>query len=172
MGTNRKVSRQPNAAWSPSRPWDCGRMGRMAWCRLVTVLVFALLALGVNGAEAGQRHKWWGTGDIKTELQISDEQSATIEEIYQAVQPKLLSLMQALKGESQVLSELIDADDTEESDVARQIDRVETARGALGKERLLMIYRMNRALSVPQRAGLREWTDTNRRRSQRAPSNR
>ena len=138
----------------------------------VIVVVCALVALAVNTAEAGQRHKWWKTGDIKIELQISDEQSMTIEEIYQAAQPKLLLLMQELNDVGQVLSELIDTDNTEESNVVRQIDRVETARAALGKERLLMIYRMSRELSIAQRAGLKEWMDTNRHRSRRALSNR
>ena len=126
------------------------------------LLAVALLVM-VPPSEGGQRHKWWESGDIKTELRITDEQSESIEQLYQDAQPTLRLLMRGLNSEEKVLSRLIDAADGEESDVARQIDKVETARGALGKEWLLMIYRMHRELSVGQRAGLRDWQRESRR---------
>ncbi len=129
--------------------------------RILSAALFAVVLLGMLSmaplSEGGQRHKWWQSGDIKTELRITDEQSESIEHIYQEAQPTLRSLMRGLNSEEKVLSGLIDAEDGTESDVARQIDKVETARGALGKERLLMIYRMHRELSAEQRAGLRDW---------------
>jgi Spy/CpxP family protein refolding chaperone len=130
--------------------------------RSAALLAVVLLVI-VPSSEAGQRHKWWQSGDIKSELRISDEQSESIEQIYQKAQPTLRSLMRGLNSEEKVLSVMIDAADGTESDVAQQIDKVETARGALGKERLLMIYRMHRELSADQRAGLREWMRESRR---------
>ena len=123
----------------------------------VALLVFA------TPSEGHQRHKWWESGDIKSELRITDEQSESIEQIYQDAQPMLRSLMQALDTEEETLSALIAAAEAEEWAVAKQIVRVEAARGALSKERLLMIYRMHRELSVDQRAGLRDWMRANRR---------
>ena len=48
----------------------------------------------------------------------------------------------------------------QESDVAKQIDKVEVARGALSKERLLMLYRMRQELSISQRDQLKTWLAT------------
>ena len=134
--------------------------------------IVSVLTVSVSPADARQRHKWWESGDIKGDLSITDEQSNAIEEVYQAARPNLRALMDTLSGEEEALSLLIDADHALESDVTEQIDKVEAARGALGKERLLMIYRMHRELSIEQRTGLREWMDQNRRRTRRSPSRR
>lgn len=138
----------------------------------VALLLVSALAVAVIPADARQRHKWWEPGDLKAELGITDVQSDAIEVVYQKARPKLRTLMETLNSEEEALSGLIDAEDAEETDVAALIDRVEAARGALGKERLLMVYRMHRELSLEQRAGLREWMDENRRRTRRSPSSR
>lgn len=138
----------------------------------VALLLVSALAVAVIPADARQRHKWWEPGDIKTELAITDDQSDAIEVVYQKARPKLRALMETLNSEEEALSGLIDAEDAREPDVTAQIDKVEAARGALSKERLLMVYRMHRELSVEQRTGLREWMDENRRRSRRTPSSR
>ena len=136
------------------------------------LVIVSTLVVAVSPADARQRHKWWESGDIKAELSITDEQSKAIEELYQTARPNLRALMDTLHTEEEALSELIDAAHTQETDVAEQIDKVEAARGALSKERLLMVYRMHRELSIEQRAGLREWMDQNRGRTRRAPSSR
>lgn len=138
---------------------------------LITLCASALASLATP-ADAGQRHKWWESGDIQAELGITDDQSEAIEEVYQSARPTLRALMETLNAEEESLSVLIDATDTREADVAAQIDSVEAARGALSKERLLMVYRMHRELSIEQRFGLREWMDENRRRPRRSPSSR
>ena len=134
--------------------------------------IVSVLTVSVSPADARQRHKWWESGDLKGDLNITDEQSNAIEEVYQTARPNLRALMDALSSEEEALSLLIDADHARESDVTEQIDKVEAARGALGKARLLMIYRMHRELSIEQRTGLREWMDQNRRRTRRSPSRR
>ena len=130
------------------------------------LVVVSVLIVAASPADA-QRHKWWESGDIKAELNITDDQSEAIEDVYQTTRPNLRTLMDALNTEEEALSLLIDGDHAREADVTAQIDKVEAARGALGKERLLMIYRMHRELSVEQRAGLREWMEENRRRPRR-----
>ena len=139
---------------------------------LLIIITVSVLVVAVSPADARQRHKWWESGDIKAQLDITDEQSEAIEEVYQTARPNLRALMDTLDTEEGALSLLIDADDSRETDVTAQIDKVEAARGALSKERLLMVYRMHRELSVEQRSGLREWMDQNRRRTRRPPSSR
>ena len=51
----------------------------------------------------------------------------------------------------------------EEWEVTLQIDKVESARGALSKTRILMLYRMHKELSATQLDGLHDLRD--RRRS-------
>ena len=139
---------------------------------LLIMATVSVLIVASSPADARQRHKWWESGDIKAELNITDEQSAAIEEVYQTARPNLRALTGTLSTEEKTLSLLIDADSAREADVTAQIDKVEAARGALGKERLLMVYRMHRELSIEQRAGLRDWMDQNGRRTRRSPSSR
>ncbi len=137
-----------------------------------TTLLFVLLSvlsITVLQAEAAQRHKWWGAGDIKTKLEITDEQSETLETIYQTARRKLQTLTQTLNRQEEALSLLIDEVSAQESDVAKQIDEVEDARGALSKERLLMIYRMRQELSIDQRDLLKTWQATSRQERMQRP---
>ena len=126
------------------------------------LVLLSVLSITVLQPEAAQRHKWWSAGDLKTELEITDEQSTTLETIYQTAQRQLQPLMQALNREEKALSILIDEASAQESDVVKQIDEVEVARGALSKERLLMLYRMRQELSIDQRDQLKNWLASNR----------
>ena len=128
-----------------------------------TVSLFVLLSIlsvAVLVTEAAQRHRWWSDGNLKTLLQLTNDQAKTLETIYQTSRQKLHPLMQALNREEKALSLLIKEATTQEPDVVKQIDKVEIARGALSKERLLMIYRMRQELSVDQRDQLNTWLDT------------
>ena len=149
-------------------------MKKMQTCVPMTCLlaIVSILAVSLSHANAGQRRKWWESGDIKIELNITDEQSNAIEKVYQTAQPNLRALMDLLSSEERSLSLLVDADHAQESIVTEQIDKVEAARGALSKERLLMIYRMGRELSIEQRTELRERIKQNRRRSRPSSQNR
>ena len=52
-------------------------------------VLLSVLSITVLQPEAAQRHKWWSAGDLKTELEITDEQSTTLETIYQTAQRQL-----------------------------------------------------------------------------------
>jgi Spy/CpxP family protein refolding chaperone len=106
---------------------------------LPIIVTASVLIVGVSSADARQRHKWWESGDIKAELNITDEQSEAIDEAYQTARPNLRALMDTLNTEGGALSLLVDADDSRETDITEQIDKAEAARGALSKERLLMV---------------------------------
>ena len=62
--------------------------------------------------------------------------------------------MQSLNEEEAGLSELIDAMEADEWEITLQIDKVESARSALSKTRILMLYRMHRELSQDQRGDI------------------
>ena len=142
----------------------------MRWCSLAA---FATLTLVIaNSAEARQRHRWWQSTEMKAELGLTDEQSESLEDIYQSSLPDLRSLMQELNQEEAELSELIDAMEADEWEITLQIDKVESARSALSKTRILMLYRMHRELSLDQRDAMREWNENNGRRPRRPSPNR
>ena len=132
-------------------------------------VVFLMAAVTLAGAsitvEAGQRHKWWESGEIRTRLDITDNQAAAIEDIYTEARPVMQSLMKALDNEENELSHLIADMNVAEWELTLQIDKTEAARSALSKKRILMIYHMRQELTPKQRTGLKELQDSRRRES-------
>jgi len=127
--------------------------------------LFVLATMEPPLASAAQRHKWWAADEVKTELKITDTQADDIENIFQSLRPKLKELTQLLDQEEERLTEIMHAMQAEEWDVTLQIDKVESARSALGKTRTLMLYRMHKKLSAKQLDGLHNLWE--RRRSSR-----
>ena len=103
------------------------------------------------------RHRWWHSEEVRTELDLIDEQSTSLDRIYQQTLPKQRESMRRLNSEEMTLSQLIGDMTVQEIDVTRQIDRVEVTRSALSKTRILMVFRMYRVLSAAQRETLDEW---------------
>jgi Spy/CpxP family protein refolding chaperone len=146
------------------------RASRWSGFWVIAAATLLVIALGAARAEAAQRHKWWGSEEIKAELDLTNGQSEAIEEIFQTTQPNLRKLKNRLDEETAVLSAMVATMEVMERELTLQIDKVESARGALSKSRILMLYRMHRELSAEQRDALHEWLDQLPRRRRRAPS--
>jgi Spy/CpxP family protein refolding chaperone len=102
-----------------------------------------------------QRGKWWQDEKYKADLKLTAEQSARIEEIWQAALSKAKPVMDEFNRRVDVLSNLINgSNDVTEAQVLKAADQVETMRSDMSKSRTLMLFRMRRILSPEQRAKL------------------
>ena len=137
----------------------------MKWQRPTVWIVAVSMLLASGLTEASQRHRWWRAGEVKTELQITDAQTAAIDQIYAENIPALKSLMAALDAEEQTLSRLIAEMNVADWELTLQIDKTEAARSALSKKRILMLYHMRQELTPEQLVKLREIEQ--RRRAER-----
>src|SRR5687768_10861762 len=130
-------------------------------------LLAIILCLAPPSALA-QGFKWWHSDKFKQQLQLTDEQIARIEEVFQAALPEFRQHKKTLDRLEEELSRLIDT--AEEASVMQHADRVEAERAALSKARTLMLVRIRRVLSVEQRAKLaelhQEW-ERNRKRDRK-----
>ena len=97
---------------------------------------------------------WWNSDPIKREVKLTDEQSARIEQVFQASLPQLRSSKEELDRQEAVLSKLMAGSVADEAEVMLAIDRVETARYTMSKARTMMLFRINRLLTPEQRAKL------------------
>lgn len=108
-----------------------------------------------DAAGVPQRVKWWQDEHYKSELHLTTDQSARIEDVFQAALAKAKEVMVELDRREDVLSNLISgSDDVTEAQVLRQSDQVEAIRSELSKSRTLMLFRMRRVLSPDQRTKL------------------
>jgi Spy/CpxP family protein refolding chaperone len=126
------------------------------------ILSLALLVLGVPVAAAGQprggpSHKWWESPEVKTELGLTDQQSADVEAIFQETLPKLRAAKEGLDRLEAKLSEVIAASNVDEARITQLVDRVEAARSEMSKIRTLMLFRFYRVLSPEQRTKLKAY---------------
>lgn len=102
------------------------------------------------------RPRWWKTERIVKDLGLTADQSARIDAIFESTFPELRQEREELERLEAKLSRMIQDDRVGEATLARQIDRVETARASGNKTRSLMLARMRRVLTREQRVRFEE----------------
>jgi Spy/CpxP family protein refolding chaperone len=93
---------------------------------------------------------WWKADPFTKELRLSADQTARIDKIWETTRPELRQEWDELQKLEDKLSRLIQ-NDADEAVLARQIDRVETARANTNKTRWLMLVQMLKTLTPDQR---------------------
>jgi Spy/CpxP family protein refolding chaperone len=139
---------------------------------VIVPFVLAAATLVATGASAQgkagpERHKWWQSDQVKTEVGLSDQQSADLEAVFQSFLPRLRAGWEELDRLEQEVSRLMSDDTTDEARISAAIDRAEGARASLNKTRTLMLFKMYRVLSPDQRVKLKSFHD--RRTRERQP---
>jgi Spy/CpxP family protein refolding chaperone len=126
--------------------------------RLAAVLVLMLPTMALAQRPAGQpfgpqpvSFAWWKSEPFKKELGISADQSSRIERIWDSTRLELRQEWDELSRLEEKFSRLIQ-NDADEAVLARQIDRVETARANTNKTRSLMLVQMLKVLTPDQRS--------------------
>ncbi len=139
---------------------------------LAFLLLFALPATSLaaprsdEGKEPPQDHKWW-QGQPAKDLGLTGDQSARIEEIYQATFPRIQAVMADLEQAQKDLNKLIAGDRTTEMDVVRQLNQVNTSRSEVSRQMTLMLFRFYRELTPDQRLKVKAMMDARRERGGR-----
>jgi Spy/CpxP family protein refolding chaperone len=121
----------------------------------VLLLALGLLAAGAPVLAGEGKFKWWQSERFVHELGLTPEQSARIDEVFQASWPALQASKADLDRLEAELSKMIAEGTSNEVKVLQQIDRVEASRSAMGRTRSLMLYRMHRLLTPDQRVKLK-----------------
>jgi Spy/CpxP family protein refolding chaperone len=122
--------------------------------RLFVALVILVIPAAAPGSAQGP-YKWWQEEGARTRLGLGADQSAQIEELFQANVPRLKSLSDDLKRLEHQLSDLISSDTATEAEVIPQLELVVAARGQLDRTRTLMLFQMRRILTPEQRQKLK-----------------
>lgn len=113
---------------------------------------------------------WWKSEQFRKDLGLTAEQSARIDNVFQAAVPQLRQSNKELDRQEADLSQLIEAN-ADEAKIARQLDKVEATRGNLNKMRTLMLLHQREVLSPEQRVrfkALHQQWDRDRRAKSRA----
>jgi Spy/CpxP family protein refolding chaperone len=129
-------------------------------CRrlLAACVLLSLAVIPAVASQQGPPPRWWKTDAIVKDLGLTPDQTARIDKIFESTFPELRQDREELEQLEAKLSRMIQDDRTDEATIARQIDRVETARANGNKTRSLMLMRMHRVLTPDQRLRLQAIT--------------
>lgn len=99
---------------------------------------------------------WWVDDKSKKELGLTAAQVKAIDDIYTSSKDELASYRENMNRERSELDQMIAESKVEQWVVLRKIDRMEMQRSSYNKTWWMMLYRMNRVLTVDQRVKLQE----------------
>jgi Spy/CpxP family protein refolding chaperone len=117
------------------------------------VAIVLSLAFAASGRAQSFGFPWWRDAQFQKDLSLSTEQSARIDSVFQSSVTLLRQKKAELDLQEAELSRLIAAN-AEEAVVVRQVDKVESIRATLNKNRTLMLLHMRQVLSPDQRVRL------------------
>jgi Spy/CpxP family protein refolding chaperone len=144
----------------------------ISFVMLIMLISVAAITIVDAGEQRRRPHRWWQSAQVQELLELTDRQSTSLDKIYRWALPKLRDSMHRLDAEETTLDRLVGDMDVEETDVTRQIDRVEATRSELSKTRFLMLFRMLRVLTQDQRDGLDAWQKADDKRMAPTPDRR
>jgi Spy/CpxP family protein refolding chaperone len=110
-------------------------------------------------AKAKAAHKWWRSEEMRAQFGITDAQSAKLDEIYQSFYASLKSGMADVERYQKEVSKMMAEGSSSEADVLNAIDKLETGKARLARQRLLMLYRMYRELTPDQRIKVKKFQE-------------
>lgn len=119
-----------------------------------------------DGREGKDRWKWWLYD--RSELGITDRQSADIDRIFEETIPGQRAKREELERLEAALAVVVKENRADVATVAQKVDRIESLRAELNKTRTVMLYRINLLLTPEQRVKLerlRARRDEERRRN-------
>ena len=102
----------------------------------------------------GPRDRWkWWLHD-RSELGITDKQSADIDKIFETTIPGQRAKRQELERLEEALAIIVKENKADVTTVAQHVEKVENIRAEYNKTRTVMLYQIHRVLTSDQRAKL------------------
>lgn len=104
----------------------------------------------------GPGGKWWNNTELAKKLNLTDQQVAQMEQIFQQSRLKLIDQRAVVEKAEATLEPLMAADHPDESQVLAQIDKVAQARAELEKSNARMLLGIRQVLTADQWKQLKE----------------
>ena len=124
--------------------------------RSFAAVLLLAAATGVHGQSFG--FPWWRDAQFQRELSLTADQTSRIENVFQSTITQLRAKKAELDQHEDELSRLIAAN-ADESQVIKQVDRVESIRSHLNKMRTLQLLHIRQVLTPEQRVTLNKLHD-------------
>jgi Spy/CpxP family protein refolding chaperone len=120
---------------------------------LAAVILLAAATVRAQPAQAIEG-KWWKRPAVAKALQLTADQTASLEKIFARSKPKLIDLRADLEKKQFEYEQAMQSDPVDRKAVEAKIEARETARSALQKELAMMELDMKQVLTPEQRERL------------------
>ena len=120
---------------------------------LAAALLLGAATLRAQPAQAIEG-KWWKRPAVARSLQLTSDQTASLEKIFARSKPKLIDLRADLEKKQFEYEQAMQSDPVDRKTVEAKIEARETARSALQKELAMMELDMKQVLTPEQRERL------------------
>jgi Spy/CpxP family protein refolding chaperone len=125
-----------------------------------------------DSRQDSNRWKWWINPEHRKELDVTDEQSAQIDQIFESsMPPQRVKWREAEKLEA-TLSKVLKESEADVATVKEQVERLEKLQSERRAMRTVMLYRMNLVLTPEQRVKLEAFRKRREDNQRRQPDRR
>ena len=125
---------------------------RISLLMLVLAFIFAVNANAMFGSRSN--YKWWKDPQIVSELNLSEEQVKSIDEIFSTYKKRFVGYQKKLRNsEVELKKELQDPNVTKE-EVLKTIDRIEDTKAAYIRTKVEMYLKVKDVLTTQQETTL------------------
>jgi len=116
------------------------------------VVIWAVVQL--TASIHAQAYQWWHDAKVQRELELTSDQVKDLEGVFVPTLSDRQRLRRELDRLEEYVQQIIARADLDEALVSASIDQLEAARAKRNASRTLMLYKMYRILSPPQRRRL------------------
>ena len=121
-----------------------------------------LTAAALSGQQGIHPAKWWESADVRSRVQLTDEQVRRIDQLYNSTFEERARYAEEVERLTADLDKLIDSPTATEEAVTTLAAQLGEARARRNKARTLMLYRMYQVLTPTQRTLLKQLADEER----------
>lgn len=121
---------------------------RISFCLIVFVLIFAANANAMLGGRG--HYKWWKDPNVAKELNLTNKQVNSIENIFDSYKPKIMEYRKQLKSNELELKKELRNPKAKKEDVLQLIDNIENTKAAYTRTKVEMFLKVRDVLTPEQ----------------------
>ncbi len=136
--------------------------------RLSYILVTALCLFSVNAfgfVSDGIHYKWWKNARIREEMELTDKQVETIDDIFSSYRGRILLFQRELKQEEAELLKVLRKPECSRDEVMEITDHIEDMKATLTRIKVEMYLKIKNVLTPEQQTMLYKIKDRYRGRA-------
>jgi len=125
---------------------------RVSFALVAAACLFSVNAFGFMSAEI--HYKWWKNPRIKEEMELTDKQVETIDEVFSSYKERIILFQRELKSEEAELLNVLRKPECSRDEVMEITDHIEDMKATLTRIKVEMYLKIKNVLTAEQQMTL------------------